>query len=259
MIGDDNDVGELPAALGQRWKCPVERFDPWRDSGISLGSVKPEGPSSEYSIAAGLALIQGGSLTPKLDLLHPRQPPPKRDPRKPLYAAAAAAGLLVTALGTGVVQQSLASYDAEIETTLNRENILKRNLKEGEPVFVGAKALDDWRNRSTNQLQQMAELYQVMNGTEKLVISDYKFDPSIGDVVAKLTAFGNAKTRFDAEQMLARLADLPKFRNGIRPKPITSSRDGDYASRFELDMDLIPPSGKTSVAAKPKTQTPGSK
>ncbi len=259
VIGDDSDVGELPAALGQRWKCPVERFDPWRDSGISLGSVKPEGPSSEYAIAAGLALIQGGSLTPKLDLLHPRQPPPKRDPRKPLYAAAAAAGLLVTALGTGVVQQSLASYDAEIETTLSRENALKRNLKEGEPVFVGAKALDDWRNRSTNQLQQMAELYQVMNGTEKLVISDYKFDPSIGDVVAKLTAFGNAKTRFDAEQMLARLADLPKFRNGIRPKPITASRDGDYASRFELDMDLIPPSGKASAAAKPKTQTPGSK
>ena len=257
VIGDDTDVGDLPAAVGQRWKCPVQRFDPWRDSGLVLGSVKADGPSSAFAIAAGLALIQGGSLCPKLDLLHPRQPPPKRDPRKPLYAAAAAAGLLVTALGTGIIQQSLASYDTQIDDARIKESKLKQQLKEGEPVFIAAKALEDWQARSTDQLRQIAELHDVMKGTEKLVIADYKFDPNIGDVIAKISAVGHARTRFDAEQAFQRLAEVPKFRNGIRPKPITqTSRDPDYASRFELDMDLVPVRSKTPVAAQPQANPP---
>jgi Tfp pilus assembly PilM family ATPase len=257
VIGDDNDVGELPEALGRRWNCPVQRFDPWRDSGISLGSTKPEGPASEFAIAAGLALIQSGPLSPKLDLLHPRQPPPKRNPRKPLYAAAAAAGLLVAALGTGVVQQSLAGYETKIEEMRIDESKLKQELKAGEPVFIAAKALDDWQSRSTNQLQQIAELHDVMKGTERLVISDYKIDPNIGDVVAKISAVGHARNRFDAEQFFQRLAELPKFRNGIRPKPITqTNRDPDYSSRFELDMDLVPARIKTPTTVKAAGQPP---
>ena len=237
VIGDDNDVGELPAALGQRWNCPVQRFDPWNDSGISTGSAKAEGPSSVYATAAGLTLIHSGPLCPKLDLLHPRQPPPKRDPRKPLYAAAAAAGLLVTAVSTGFIQQSLASYDASIESARIKEAKMKQELKEREPVFVASKAVEDWQSRSTN-----------------LVIADYKFDPSIGDVTAKISAVGLARSRFDAEQYFQRLAELPKFRNGIRPKPITQNKgDADYVNRFEMDMDLVPVRTK---AVAPPAQPP---
>jgi Tfp pilus assembly PilM family ATPase len=258
IIGDDNDVGELPAAVGQRWNCAVERFDPWRDSGISLGSAKLEGSPSDFATAAGLTLIHSGSISPKLDLLHPRQPPPKRDPRKPLYAACAAAGLLVTAVSTAFVQQSLASYDSQIENATGKENKLKQQLKEGEPVFIAAKALDNWQSRSTNQLQQMAELHDVMKGTERLVIADYKFDPNVGDVIAKISAVGYARNRFDAEQFFARLADLPKFRN--RPKEITNrSRDPDYGYRFEIDTDVIPVKAKPTTPTNPAAPPPAAK
>ncbi len=257
VIGDDADVGELPAALAQRWNCSVQRFDPWQASGLSLGTVKPEGPAAHYAIAAGLALIQAGALAPKLDLLHPRQPPPKRNPHKPLYAAAAAAGLLVTALGTAFIQQSLQSADLRIEDLRSRESKLKQQLKEGEPVFVAAKAIEDWQARSTNQLGQMAELHEVMKGTERTVISDYKYDPNVGDVIAKISATGMAKTRFDAEQVLGRIAELPKFRNGSRPKPITqNSRDADYPYRFELDLDLVPVKAKPATTTNPTANTP---
>jgi Tfp pilus assembly PilM family ATPase len=260
VIGDDQDVGELPAALGQRWKCPVQRFDPWRDSGIQLGTTKTEGPASRFAIAAGLALTQSGSLCPKLDLLHPRQPPPKRDARKPLYAAAAAAALLVTALGTGIIQQSLASYDTSIEDARIKETKLKQQLKAGEPVFVASKSLEDWQSRSTNQLQQMSELYDVMKGTERLVIADYKFDPNIGDVIAKISAVGHARSRSDADQYFKRLAELPKFRNGIRPKPVTANnRDPDYANRFEMDMELVPVRVKPTTNAKGTVPPPAAK
>lgn len=260
VIGNDTDVGDLPEALGKRWNCPVKRFDPWRDSGINLGSLKPEGSSSEFATAAGMAFLHVGATTPKLDLMHPRQPPPKRDPRKPLYAAAAAAALLVTAFSTAIVQQSLASYDTQIEDTRLKESKLKQQLKEGEPVFIASKAIEDWQSRSTNQLQQMEELHDVMKGTERLVIAEYKFEPNVGEVIAKISAVGHARNRFDAEQFFQRLAELPKFRNGIRPKPITqNSRDPDYASRFELDMDIVPAKAKPATApgaATPKPVTP---
>ncbi len=260
VIGEDPDVGELPAALSQRWQCPVQRFDPCRDGDVSLGSMKPDGASSQYAIAAGLALIQSGYLTPKIDLLHPRQPPPKRDPRKPMLAAAAAAGLLVTALGTGIIQQILQSYDTSIETSRSRESGLKGKLKEGEPDFVAAKSVAEWRSRDINQLQQMSELHQVMNGTERLIIADYKFEPGVGDVLAKLGGIGLARDRVDAQQLYQRLADLPKFRNGIRPKEIKdNSRDSDYVNRFELDIDLVSVSDKTSIPGKAKGPAPISK
>lgn len=260
VIGEDADVGDLPAALAKRWNCPAERFDPFQQSEIARGTAKLEGPLSEYAIAAGLALIQSGPATPKLDLLHPRQPPPKRDHRKTYYAAAAAAGLLLTAAGTAVVQQSLTSYDAQIELALKQETDLKNRLKEGEPVFVASKALQDWQSRNVNQLQQMAELYQVMEGTDKLVISDYKFDPSSGDAVAKIKAVGNAKTRFEAEQFAQRLADLPKFQNGIKQKPVTSgNRDSEYLSRFEVDIEMVPQRVKPSSPAKAPTPVAAAK
>lgn len=249
IIGDDTDVGDLPDAVNRRWNCPVKRFDPWRDSGINLGTIKPEGSSSQFATAAGMAFLQVHGQTPRLDLLHPRQPPPKRDPRKPYYAAAAAAGLLVTAFTTAIVQQSLASYDVQIEDTRLQESKLKQQLKEGEPIFIASKAIDDWQARSTNQLQQIGELHEVMKGTERLVIADYKFEPNIGEVIAKISAVGHARNRFDAEQFFSRLAELPKFRNGMRPKPITqNSRDPDYASRFELDLDLSPVKAKPAAA-----------
>ena len=260
VIGDDQDVGELPAAIGRRWSCPVERFDPWRDSGLTLGNAKAEGHAARYATATGLALTQSGSVCPKLDLLHPRQPAPKRDARKPLYAAAAAAALLVTALGTGIIQQGLSSYDASIEEARIKESKLKQQLKEGEPVFIAARALEDWQSRSTNQLQQLAELHDVMKGTERLVIADYKFDPNVGDVIAKISAVGLARSRSDAEQYFQRLAELPKFRNGIRPKPITqNNRDPDYANRFEMDMDLVPVRVKPKVAANGTPQPTAAK
>ncbi|WP_373650326.1 type IV pilus biogenesis protein PilM [Schlesneria sp. DSM 10557] len=252
VIGDDADVGELPAALAKRWNCPAERFDPFLQSGMSGGSAKLEGPSSHYAIAAGLAFTQSGAITPKLDLLNPRQPPPKRDPRKPYYAAAAAAALLVLATGTAVVQQSLAAYDAEINQNQLKESKLKEQLKEGEPTFVASKALEDWRARGVNQLQQIAELHQVMEGTDKLVISDYRFDPGSGDSIARIKAAGNAKTRFEAEQFAQRLADLPKFQNGIKQKPITSGKgDSEYQNRFEVEMEMGPQRLKPAPAAKP--------
>lgn len=252
VIGEDSDVGDLPDAIAQRWNCPVKRFDPWRDAGLSPGAVDLEGPVSGYAIAAGLALAQSEPLTPKIDLLHPRQPPPKRDPRKPYIAAAAAAGLLVAALVTGIVQQSLASYDRSIEKLRMDDVKLTQQLKQGQPTFDAASAIGDWQSRSINQLDQMDELYRAMNGTQRLVVVDYRFTPGTASSIAKIRAAGNARGREDAEQLAQNLADLRKYR--VRPSSsLPPSRDPDYVSRFDFEMDLVPVTSKT--ATSPKTNS----
>jgi hypothetical protein len=251
VIGEDADVGELPQAIAHRWNCPVERFDPWRDSGISLGSAKIDGPASQYAIAAGLALVQSGCLTPKIDLLHPRQPPPKRDPRKPKIAAASAAGLLVAVLGTFSYTQSLVSQEAAIEELQNKERKLKDQADAGKPIIAASDLIGGWQAKNVNQLAQMNEVYQVMNGTDRLLVGEYRFDIGASNTVnGKLHIVGNAKDREDVTGFSQRVADLPKYK--VKPfNPTDVSHDLDYPIKLNVDVDLVPVTRKPAPPAKP--------
>lgn len=257
IIGDDADVGDLPGAIHERWNCPVERFDPHHDSSAIVGRSGLAGGKADHAIALGLAHIAGGALCPKLDLLHPRQPPPKRDPRKPYYAAAAAAGLLVTAIVTAIVQQSLASYDTDIAKLLSEQAKLLDQLKKDEPTFAAAKELEEWQSRNINQLKQIAELHQVMNGTQKMVIGEYDFSPAAGNVLGKLKLNGKARERADFEDFSQNLAQLAKF--AVPPTPFTPTNEPDYAGRFKLEVDLVPAKQKppATQAIPPAGAKPG--
>lgn len=254
VIGEPADVGDLPEAISQRWNCPVELFDPFSSSGISLGSARLEGPSSNYAIAAGLACFQSGALTPKIDLLHPRQPPPKRDLRKPYIVAGSAAALLAVVLMTMVYQQLLASYISTIDQLTTEDRRLDQDLKRGEPTFVAAKAIEEWQSRNINQLKEMGELHEAMNGTERRIVSEYKFAVSSGTVLARIGLIGIARDRNDAEQLAQNLTDLQKY--AVRPSAVTTrpgsvignTRDSGYASRFDLEMDLNPVSSQAKTA-----------
>lgn len=250
VIGEDADVGELPEAIRQRWGCQVERFDPWKSGAISLGNTKLPGPPSDYAIPAGLALLQAGRLTPKLDLLHPRQPPPKRNPRKPLIAAASSAALLLVAIGTAVVQRSLASYDVDIAELLSKETNLSSKLKAGESTIAAANEVNEWQMRNIDQLKQMSELYEVMDGTDRLLVSEYRYGIGLGKSVAKINVTGLAKDRVAVERLTQNLADKPRYE--VRPsQTVHSNRDHDYANQYSIDLELVP------VTSKPTPNKPG--
>lgn len=246
VIGEDADVGELPEAIRQRWGCQVERFDPWKSGAISLGNTKLPGPSSEYAIPVGLALLQAGRLTPKLDLLHPRQPPPKRNPRKPFIAAAAAAALLVLATGTAIVQLSLASYDSVIAKLQEEESDLSNKLKAGESTIAAANDVNEWQMRNFDQLKQMSELYQVMNGTDRLLVSEYRYGVGLGKSLAKINVTGLAKDRVAVERLGQSLADIPKYE--VKPSQFQhSNRDHDYANQYSVELELVPVTNKPTA------------
>lgn len=239
VIGDDADVPDLIEGLKQRWNCDANRLDLIKDAAPSLGTTQLQGPASDYAVAAGLSMIQVGPLCPKLDLLHPRQPPPKRDPRKPLIAAAAAGGLVFVALMTAIIQGTLAGYDQDIEALRVEDNKLYQLIKEGDPKAKAAAMLSDWQFHNVNQLKQMSELHQIMNGTQRVVIGDYRFSREVGNVIGKIRLTGSAKDRADAAELTQNLAATRKFtiRTG---SPTDRSPDADYVSRFDFEMDVIP-------------------
>ena len=256
VLGDPGEWEGLDQALRERWNCPVDRFDSRVTSRIrDLDSAKLDGSVAQYAVPLGAVLTRSGARSPVLDLLHPRQPKPKRDPRKLRMTVGAAAALLVVALVMGVYQTMMQSLDNQISEGRTELATLTGRSKVGEPIRKAATLIEDWKTRDVNQLNEFVELYDLMQGTSRLYLSEYNFSPTNSpESIAKLNASGNAKERIDWQQLAQRLADAGRYR--VTPREGQIGRDSDYPNRFEVVTDLIPP-GKQSVAAGPATPATG--
>ena len=246
----------LDQALRDRWNCPVERFDSKTAAKIPDLELTALGDSIvQFAPTLGLALGRLHPRSPVFDLLHPRQPRPKADPRKLYLAAGSAAALLVVALFSSWYLLSMQSLDNRISEARDKERKLTADSKAGDPDRKAATLIEEWKTHDVNQLQQIAELYDFMQGTERVYVSEYNFGPTAGEAIAKLHATGNARERIDWSQLALRLADSRRYR--VKPREVTQqSRDPDYPNRFELDTDLVPPGKLAADSAAPGS--PGS-
>ena len=144
---------------------------------------------------------------------------------------------------------TLSGLQSQIDKKLSDDGDLALLLKAGLPSLDAAKTVEDWVVRDINQLQQIADLDKIMDGTDQLYVTDYNFGPASGDALAKINAKGLAKDRADWPQMAQGLVDAETYR--LKAKEQTqSNRDPDYPNKFELDAELIPPPKSTPVAGK---------
>jgi Tfp pilus assembly PilM family ATPase len=260
VLGDAAEWDGLDQALRDRWNCPVERFDSHTSSQVrDLDLSKLSGPFAQYATAVGLALGRLSPRSPAFDLLHPRQPKPKRDPRKLQLAVGSAAALIVVAFSTFVYQSMMSSLLDKISKAQDELRELAGKSKAGDPERKAAIQIGEWKARDVNQLDEFVELYDLMQGTGRLYLSEYHFTPTTaGEVIAKLNAAGNAKERIDWQQLAQRLADAGRYR--VNPKEVTQvSRDSDYPNRFEVVTDLIPPGKPAAGATSKETPSPKDK
>jgi len=250
VLGDSDEWSELDQALRDRWNCPVERFNSKIATKIRDLELAKFGESiSQFAPTLGLALGRLQPRSPVFDLLHPRQPKPKLDPRKVQLAAGSAAALILIALVTSIYQLSMASLESRISAARDTLQELTEKTKKGEPVSRAATLIEEWKTHDVDQLKHIVELDELMQGTERQFVSDYNFGPAVGDAIAKLHATGNARERIDWQQLAQRLVDTHRYR--VKPRELTQqSRDPDYPSRFELDTELMSP-GKPAPKATP--------
>lgn len=252
-------IGEhagLAAALSDRLGCPIETLPPLAD----LSGVKG---ATSLTVAPVLAAILQGvrhpPITAGLNFLKPRQAPPKRDPRKRLYAVASAAVLLVSFLVGGTGQLWLRSLDRQIADLYSQSVELEDQVRAGQPLMTSAAVVKDWTSRDRNQLQQLVELERIMpGGVQRPYLSEYDFAvATTGEMVGKINGTGAARTRADVETLWQDLRQQYGYQ--VIPKEVTTSRDPDYSQQYRLDLSLPkqkpapPPAASGPAAAPPAT------
>lgn len=254
LLGDSEEWDDLDQALRDRWNCPVDRFNGQVSGRIrGLDLAKLTGSIVSYGSAIGLLLGRVHPRSPVFDLLHPRQPRPKRDPRKLQLAVGSAAALLIVAMFTSYYQRSMWSLDEEIEEANKKAKRNDNLLAVDEPKRKAANAIEAWKMKDVNQIKQFTELYEIMDGTRRVYLTEYNFMPTTGDGIGKLHAVGNSRDRTEWTQLAARLSDSNRYR--VKTKDLQQSRDDEYASRFDFDTELIAP-GKTATGAASTTTAP---
>lgn len=240
LLSDGSEWNGLDQALQSRWNCPVEHVDSAAKLKIrDLELTKFTGSIVPFIPALGLALSRTQPRSPTLDLLHPRQPRPKRDPRKLQLTVGLAAALVLVALVTSFFQLSMASLDSRISSATSELSVLTGNSNRGAPDRTAASLIEKWRSHDVNQLQQFGELFELMQGTKRSYLSEYNFGPTAGEGIAKFHATGNSKERVDWQQLAQRLADAQRYRVKSSRESTQQSRDSEYPNRFELDIDIV--------------------
>lgn len=231
---------QLAAQIAERLESPAERLDP--------AALHPQREAfrtlAEHPL--DVALLLGGvwgrsaPVVPQLNFVKPRQPPPKRDPRKQQLAIGSAIALLAGFLLVGGVLAWMASLDARIDALLVEQSDLNTVVSAGQAPLAAANTIEDWVRRGIPQLQHMTELEATMpGGLERPYLSEYNFNvANSGDALATLYAQGSAKTREDVEALKQALVDQRKHR--VKPSEITPGRDPKYPQNFTLDLELIP-------------------
>lgn len=255
IVGESSDWEGLDQSLRDRWNCPVDRLKKQDVSQIrDLDFATLDEPFSAFAPSVGLVLSRLKPAAPRFDLLHPRQPRPRQDPRKLYLAAGSAAALLVVALSSSWYLLSMQGLDERLAKARTADADAAADIKVLEPVRKAATLIDDWKSRDINQLQQLAEIHEFMQGTERQYLSEYDFTPAVGELIAKLRISGNSRERIDWQQLAQRMADARRYR--VKPRDINQqSRDPDYESRFELDADLLPVSKPAATPAPEPAKT----
>ncbi len=231
LVGGD---AVLARALETRLECRFEPIDPIADHPQAAQLKKLQG----HPIAAALLLgVRRPSLTPGINFLKPRQPPPKRDPRKRQIAVAAAAGLLLAFLGFGGGTLRLQSLDHRIATLYSEKVELETRVKGGQPVLMASTTIGEWSLRNIDQLQELVALEETMPGdADRPYLAEYVFLTGTGDTLGKISGEGSARTRDDVEALMQAFSVQRGYR--VFTKQVTASRDPEYQHRYTLDLSV---------------------
>ncbi len=255
LIGSNDAFAQ---ALAERTNCPVECVDPserladW----VVPAALKPL--AADRALLFGQATLIGTKAPCAVDFIHPRQPPPKRDPRKLQYAVISACALMVVFIGAAVWVTWLAALDREIERLTQEQGRLNDMIRLGKPSLEQAAIVGAWNDRNIDQLAQIAELEKLMpGGYERPYVIDYLYQVGTtgGEILGRLNATGAAKTEQHISEFKSNISDRPYFVS--LPREVKVSRDDQYPKQMVIDVQrrLARAGTKPATTGKPPAKT----
>ncbi|GIX04860.1 MAG: hypothetical protein KatS3mg114_0729 [Planctomycetaceae bacterium] len=248
VLGTEELASDLQSVLG----CPVERVQHTQVPEWGHGAL----PATVNQAAVETMILEGALVSrthdaaPTIDFLHPRQPPPKRDPRrqKMIVAAAAVLSGLFLILGTSIIVLNV--MDRRLEALRQELAQLNREVQAGQRDLQVATLLREWEARNITQPELLRRLEEMLPGEyQRPYLSDYQFTPGGSDALAAIALAGAARTRQHVEEFQRRLRD-ENFR--VRPSPFTTTRDEQYPSGFNFSADLLPSRPNPPTSSRPR-------
>lgn len=237
VVGTEEENQSLCEAIRDRLSSRVQTADPLTDSDAEYSGGEIPGSRALYAGPVGMLLSQAGQTVESIDFLNPRKPPVPVQLWKERAKYIGAAVVLIAVVGIGGLVFHVRGLDQQIGIKREQEQRMSLQVKNDQPLVDSAAVIDEWVAGNVNWLDQMQKGNRALPGTDRIYLTEYRFDPATGDAIARIHATGKARSRLDVELLNQQLVDR-KFR--LHPQPITQSlKDADYQHRFELNFELV--------------------
>ncbi len=247
LIGEEQEVAELAAAIQKRLKCETTAFNPKLANGLTDQAGHWPEPVAGFAGPAGMLFARTEPVVAAIDFQNPRKQRPRRDIKKIRLIAAAAALAVLFIAGMGFRWWKVQDLQNEILAKRGRIDQLKKIVKAGEPTMKSAGLVGDWELRAGKELAQIGPLYSALPGTDLMYLVKYHRTSGSLNALSAIQAEVRAKSQTDARELYAKLAE-----QGIKVKPpkYQESSDSEYPVQFTLDLERPLP-----VAKKPASPT----
>ncbi len=183
---------ELREKLQESLGIPVHFLDPFG------GSERAELPATNrgaFTGAVGLLHLRCQSASLPINFVHPKQPKPPKDPNRRTYVVAAAAAVLVLAVGVYVAYAKLAEKQRQIDALALVKNNLDKDLLGLEDEDKRYKRIGEWANTDVIWLDELYDMVDRFPNTDGTRLTMFKGEP--------LARPANARDKYVARMELA--------------------------------------------------------
>lgn len=246
MVGSPDENTELAEAVRKRFRCDIERLDPYLAQGVTLDCKPVDEPHGAFGGPIGQLVSRSLEVSCAVDFLNPRRPAEKKDYSRYKKIAAVAAAVLLFLGMWGYRYMKVDQLKEKVAQTTDDEKAQKELLEEIEPQVKVAASVGAWASSRVDWLSEAERLATTMDGTERYYLTKLQFGEGTRQERGTVSASGYAKERFDVEGLNAELMQRSDVE--VTAKPIRNSgRDGDYPQQFDLDLKL-----RNAPTEKPK-------
>jgi Tfp pilus assembly PilM family ATPase len=237
ILGSPGEDSDLAAAIHERFRCTLNRVDPFKAEGVTVSTEPGDESHAAYAGPIGMLLGRRYESARTLDFLNPRRATVKRDYKQIKRIAAIAAGIIFV-VGCYVVRgMYISGLMADTKEAQNKTASEKQFLEEIRPQVNIAASIDGWADQNVDWLDESMWLAETIQGTDRQYLTQVRLNGGNATKKGTVTLTGYAKERADAHTLNGEL--LKRQNVDVQSKENSSSSGGgQYGFQFKLEVTL---------------------